>query len=383
LGSATPSIETYYKAQKGKYGLVHLTERFQNTHLPQLRIVNMQLEQQRHKVQGEFSSHLVQALQDTLAHNEQALIFQNRRGYATYLLCEHCGWVPTCSHCAVSLTYHQYKDRLVCHYCGHHSLVPTYCSSCQTTLLKNKGFGTEKIEETLRRLFPDKGIARMDLETTRRKDTHQKIITDVEKGHTAILVGTQMISKGLDFGKVTLVGVVDIDGLLCFPDFRAHERCFQLVLQVSGRAGRRQKQGQVIIQTKNPSHPLLPYLLTHDYEQMYQRELLDRQKFRYPPYVRLIKITCQHAQENLAMLVAKKLKEKVQAFLSPENILGPQPPMITKVKNLYRIDLWLKLEKMATPLLNETKSRLLQLGQEMIALKPFRTVRIIFDVDPL
>jgi primosomal protein N' (replication factor Y) len=383
LGSATPSIETYYKAQKGKYALVELQERFQKTNLPEVTIVNMQAERQRHRVQGLFSETLRQALETTLKNKEQAIIFQNRRGYAMYLLCQACSWIPMCVQCSVSLTYHQRKHCLACHYCGYHTSLPLVCGACQSPSLRNKGFGTEKLEESLQALFPDQKIQRMDLDTTRKKTSYQQIITNLTEGRTAILVGTQMVTKGLDFGKVALVGIVDIDGLLYFPDFRAHERSFQLVMQVGGRAGRREKQGQVIIQTNNPSHPILTNLLAHDYIKMYRKELADRHTFRYPPYVRLIKTTFQSLHEALAMQAAQTFKNQLAHFISPQLLLGPQAPLIPKIKNLYRVDLWIKVEKMTPTMLDSFKAKLIHERQEILHSKQYRSVEVLFDVDPL
>jgi primosomal protein N' (replication factor Y) len=383
LGSATPAIETYYNAQQGKYGLVQLTERFSQTPLPHITLVNLRTEQRSKKLHGEFSSILVQALEVTLQQQEQAIIFQNRRGYASYLLCQSCAWIPACHQCSVSLTYHQFKDYLVCHYCGYHCKVPPVCQECHSPSLRNVGFGTEKIEETLQQFFPDKRIQRMDLDTTRRKYSYEKIIENLEKGYTDILVGTQMITKGLDFGQVSLVGVLDVDRLLYFPDFRANERCFQLITQVSGRAGRREKQGQVIIQTINPDLPILHNIVDYDYEQMYKKELLERQKFRYPPYVRLIKINCQHTNEALVKEIAKVLVQQLCHLLNNDSVLGPEAPLIAKVKNQYRMDIWIKLAKSTEHSLLAIKQQIQEITKKLVAQKEYRQVRIIFDVDPI
>ncbi|OJW72256.1 MAG: primosomal protein N' [Candidatus Amoebophilus sp. 36-38] len=383
LGSATPAMETYYNVQRKKYGLVKLTERFSQTSLPKITLVNLRTEQRHKKLQGEFSRILIQALEEVFQHQEQAIIFQNRRGYASYILCQTCAWVPTCQQCSVSLTYHQFKDYLVCHYCGYHFKLPPVCQECGAHTLKNMGFGTEKIEETLQQFFPDKHIQRMDLDTTRRKHSYEKIIANLEKGYTDVLVGTQMITKGLDFGQVSLVGVLDLDRSLYFPDFRSNERCFQLITQVSGRAGRRDKQGQVIIQTANPTHPILQDIVAYDYEQMYEKELLERQKFRYPPYVRLIKITCQHPSESLVKESGRYLTQQLHQFLDVDSILGPQAPLIAKLKNQFRMDIWIKLAKSTDQLLLAIKEQIQEATKRLLTQKPYRQVRVIFDVDPI
>lgn len=383
LGSATPAIESYHHAMQGKYGLVKLMERFSQTPLPRIDLVNLRIEQQRKRLQGEFTTSLLKALESTLQQHQQAIIFQNRRGYATCLFCQACAWVATCQQCSVSLTYHQFKDYLVCHYCGYHQHVPLLCPMCSAPALKQMGYGTEKIAETLQQFFPDKHVERMDADTTRKKHSYEQIIANLEKGHTDILVGTQMITKGLDFGDVSLVGVLDIDRLLYFPDFRANERCFQLLTQVSGRAGRRDTQGQVIIQTVNPQHPILEDVVSSNYEQMYHRELLDRQKFRYPPYVRLIKITCQHVHEQVIQDTARMLAQELHRLIGPAHILGPQAPLIAKVKNQYRMDIWVKLPKSTENSLLTTKQQIQQITLHLLSLKSFRQVKISFDVDPL
>jgi primosomal protein N' (replication factor Y) len=383
LGSATPALETYYNAYQGKYGLVKLTERFNQTPLPHIELVNLRTEQQRKGIQGEFTNILLQALEAALQQQEQAIIFQNRRGYASYLLCQTCAEVPTCQQCSVSLTYHQFRDALVCHYCGFHCKVFPVCPVCDAPTLKNVGFGTEKVEETLQHFFPNKRVQRMDLDTTRRKHSYEQIIANLESGQTDILVGTQMITKGLDFAQVSLVGVLDVDRLLYFPDFRANERCFQLITQVSGRAGRRGKQGQVLIQTTNPQLPILQDIVNYDYEQMYNQELGERQKFRYPPYVRLIKITCQHINERLVKECVQVLAGYLCKLLGEDNILGPQAPLVAKVRNQYRMDIWIKLAKSAEPVLLAMKQQIQQLAKNLIDQKEFRQVRITFDVDPI
>lgn len=383
LGSATPSIDTYHHAMEGKYGLVKLNHRFSTAVLPRIHLVNLRIEQKRKRLHGEFTAPLLEALESTLKQNQQAIIFQNRRGYATYLFCSTCAWIATCQQCSVSLTYHQLRDYLVCHYCGYHQNMPPRCASCGATTLKQMGYGTEKVTETLQQFFPDKHIERMDADTTRKKNSYHEIIHNLENGHTNILVGTQMITKGLDFGNVSLVGVLDIDRLLYYPDFRANERCFQLLTQVGGRAGRRNIEGQVIIQTLNPTHPVLQDVIVNDYEKMYQRETLDRKKFGYPPYTRLIKITCKHVHEKIAHQAAHLLVRALYEKIPMANILGPQAPLIAKVKHQYRVDLWIKLPKDNATSLWNTKNEIQEATLHILRSKDFRQVQISFDVDPV
>lgn len=382
LGSATPSIESYYNAKNGKYGFVALQERFGQTDFPEIIIANVRIERVRKTLREDFTKVLLESLQHTLNQQEQAIIFQNRRGYAPYIICEVCAWVPMCTQCAISLTYHQFNNYLRCHYCGYNTKMPPTCYVCDSHQLKNVGFGTEKLEETLRLFFPDKEIQRMDLDTTRGKYSYDKIIAALEQGKTDILVGTQMVTKGLDFGQVSLAGVLDIDRLLYFPDFRASERCFQLLTQVSGRAGRRAKQGKVVIQTHHPQHPVLQDILQHDYERMYHRELAERQQFLYPPYVRLIRITLKHIDKVLVGAAARMLANGLRQQLRM-SVLGPQPPLITKVKNQYLMDIWIKIKKDTAQRLIFTKQVVTQESRRVLLEKAFKQVKVLFDVDPI
>ena len=382
LGSATPAVETYYNAQNGKYGFVALQERFGRAALPEIVLANVRIARQRKTLREGFTKVLLEALQQTLDQQEQGLVFQNRRGYAPYVTCEDCAWVPMCTQCAVSLTYHQFNNRLCCHYCGYCTTTLPACSVCGSHRLKHVGFGTEKLEETLQLFFPHKHIQRMDLDTTRGKYNYDKLIEALEQGKTDILVGTQMITKGLDFGQVSLVGVLDVDRLLYFPDFRANERCFQLLTQVSGRAGRRaHKQDKVIIQTNNPLHPVLQDIMQHNYEQMYRRELAERKQFIYPPYVRLVRITLRHADKDLVQAAATLLANELQAQLV-HGVQGPQPPLIAKIKNQYLMDIWVKIKKDTEQRLTLTKEAIAQARRHILLDKAFRQVKVVFDVDP-
>ena len=284
--------------------------------------MNLRIEKEKKALQEDFTKILLAALTQTLAEQEQAIIFQNRRGYAPYIACEGCAWVPMCTQCDVSLTYHQLSNYLRCHYCGYRNKVPPACPFCDSYQLKNVGFGTEKLEETLQLFFPESRVQRMDLDTTRGKYSYDKIIEELEQGKTDILVGTQMLTKGLDFGRVSLVGVMDVDRLLYFPDFRAAERGFQLLMQVSGRAGRRGKQGRVIIQTSNPQHAVLQDIVQHDYEQMYHRELAERKQFHYPPFVRLVRITLKHKDRDAVQAAANALVAGLRTQIT-DGVLGP------------------------------------------------------------
>jgi primosomal protein N' (replication factor Y) (superfamily II helicase) len=382
LGSATPSIESYYNAQTGKYGFVTLKERFGKTALPEIVLVDLRIERERKTLREDFTTALIDALAQTLAQQEQAIIFQNRRGYAPYIACKICAWVPMCTQCAVSLTYHQFNNYLRCHYCGYSTKVPSACHVCGSHQLNHVGFGTEKLEETLQLFFPNKKIQRMDLDTTRGKHSYDKLIEALEQGSTDILVGTQMLTKGLDFGQVSLVGVLDVDRLLYFPDFRASERCFQLLTQVSGRAGRRAKQGKVIIQTNNPKHPVLQDIMLHDYEQMYRRELQERKQFLYPPYVRLIRITLKHVDKDsvgeTASILAGELRKKLG-----DGVSKPQPPLIARIKNQYLMDIWVKIRKDTAHNLLATKRAITQESERVLLDKTAKQVKILFDVDPI
>ncbi len=361
--------------------MVKLEERFGQVALPAMLATNLSVEQQRKTLRNHFSAVLLEALQHTLDAQEQAIIFQNRRGYAPYITCEICAWVPTCAQCAVSLTYHQFKHALCCHYCGYRMPMPNTCHVCEAHQLKNIGFGTEKLEEDLQLIFPKARIQRMDLDTTRRKNSYETIIKDFEKGATDILVGTQMITKGLDFGKVALVGVVDADRMLHFPDFRANERYFQLITQVSGRAGRRDQQGQVVIQTAHTKHPIIDQVIRHDYMGMYEQELAERKRFLYPPYVRLIKLIVKHTEQAIVEQAAETLANSLKKHYG-KWVLGPQAPVIPKLKNQYLSDIWLKIKKDAYTL-SQAKAMILQEIGAVWVHKAFKKIKIVVDVDPM
>lgn len=381
LGSATPSIETFFQTQQKKFGLVTLNKRYAQAQLPTLSIANLQLDQQQKKNKGEFSSLLISKIEKALANDEQVIIFQNRRGYSPTISCEDCHWIPKCVNCAVSLTYHQYRNALVCHYCGYKESMPEQCPTCTSARIKTVGYGTEKLEEELKLHFPEVAVQRMDLDTTRAKSSYENIIEQFEKGETKILVGTQMVTKGLDFDKVSLVGIFNADRMLHFPDFRSYERAFQLITQVSGRAGRRDKQGEVVIQTSQPEHPILNFVVQHDYSNFYQAELNERQQHAYPPFTRLIEITLKHIDKKICKTASTILAERISGTLSDIRVLGPGEPMISKIRNQYLMNILLKVARgnQSLPLI---KQMLLKEVDKLQKEKDFRALRIVIDVDP-
>lgn len=381
LGSATPSMESQYHAQQGKYGLVKLTTRFGEGQLPNFIVADMIRERNKKLAKGEFSSELVNAINQALEDKEQVIIFQNRRGYSPYITCNQCGWIPKCDSCAVSLTYHQYRNELRCHYCGYKEPVPNQCEACGATHLKTIGFGTEKLEEEISLLFPQAKVQRMDLDTTRKKRSYETIISDFEQGNVDILVGTQMVSKGLDFDNVNLVGIFDIDRMLHFPDFRSFERTFQLSTQVSGRAGRRNKKGKVIIQTRNTDQPILRQITSNGYDSFYEHEIAERQMYHYPPFTRLIGVIVKNRDAKTASLTAIKLGNLIKEKLGTKRVLGPEEPVISKIRNEYLMELVIKLERSQVSL-SKVKNILQELRLEILGEKELKTSKIIFDVDP-
>jgi primosomal protein N' (replication factor Y) len=380
LGSATPSTESYYQATQNKYGLVRLTERFGEAQLPEIILADLTKEKKRKTNKGEFSSLLLREIKEVIDKKEQVILFQNRRGHSPMVQCEDCSWVPKCINCAVSLTYHQYRHALVCHYCGYREELPKQCPTCTSKRILTLGYGTEKLEEELKLQFPEASIQRMDLDTTRSKSGYENIIDDFEKGNT--LVGTQMVTKGLDFDNVNLVGIFDADRMMHFPDFRSYERSFQLMTQVSGRSGRREKKGKVVIQTSNVNHPLFQFVLQNDVTGFINEQLADRQLHFFPPFSRLIEITMKHADKKICYEASQQLAEGLKSQLKNVRILGPGEPMISKIRNEYLMTILIKIGR-DQGRLNEIKSILLNLSSQLVAVKEFRNVRIVFDVDPL
>lgn len=382
LGSATPSVESYHNTESGKWGLVKMKKRFGDAKLPEIVLVNMKEERKHRRVKHDFSDYLLNEIKFHIDHHQQVILFQNRRGYAPYLYCEDCAHIPKCKNCAVSLTYHMYSKDLKCHYCGHLESVPTHCEACGSTKIKTVGFGTEKIEDEMKIFFPEANIERMDLDTTKKKDSFQKIINDFEERKTDILVGTQMVSKGLDFDHVNLVGIFDADRMIHFPDFRSYERAFQMIMQVSGRAGRREKRGKVIIQTFDPDQSIFSKIVNHDYEGMYQDEIYERKKFAYPPFVRMIKLTVKDPDRAICRKAANKLQETLAKHFGPERVLGPEFALIEKLRNNYQMEVLLKLERGKINM-QSVKELILSTLQQILLEKEFKTSSIIPDCDPI
>jgi primosomal protein N' (replication factor Y) len=378
LGSATPSIESYYNTKLKKYGLVELTTRYNNVLMPDIELVDIKDKQKRKRMIGHFSDRLIEEMTETLKAGHQIILFQNRRGFSPIVECQTCGHAPQCPNCDVSLTYHQYKDQLRCHYCGYHSVMIKTCEACGSVDLDNKGFGTEQVQEEVNQLFPDYKSARMDLDTTRGKYGYEKIITAFEQQEVDILVGTQMLTKGLDFRNVKLVGIMNAGNMLNFPDFRAHERSFQLMLQVSGRAGRTEERGKVLIQSYNPHHNILQQVSTNNYQKMYEEQMDERRNFRYPPIYRLIKITLKHRNYN-KVNIASEWYSKSLRLTFKANVLGPEFPPVSRIRNQFIKHIIVKIPpKQSVP---KTKEAIIKINNSFFAVKDFRAVRVILNVD--
>jgi primosomal protein N' (replication factor Y) len=380
LGTATPAIESYFNACTGKYGLVELTQRYAGMELPEVHFADVARARKQKKMQSHFHPDLLAAIDETLKAGKQVILFQNRRGFAPYVQCRLCEYIPRCEYCDVSLTYHKFSDRLICHYCGYSTENMHQCPACGGLDISAVGFGTEKIEDELHIFFPHAHIARLDLDSSRTRSSYEKIIAAFEERKTDILVGTQMITKGLNFENVRLAGVLDADNMLSFPDFRAYERCFHLVTQVSGRAGRTGERGQVIIQTSKPQHAILQYVTTNDYAGMYALQLAERERFKYPPFYRLIRITLKHKNKTILHLASKELAEYlIQIF--GKRVLGPEMPLISRVQNYYLENLWLKIEKQASA--QKAKSLLAGAINNIRQLTAYKSLQVVADVDPM
>jgi primosomal protein N' (replication factor Y) len=379
LGSATPSIESYYNTEIGKYGLVTLEERFGGVQLPVQEVVSISEETKRKKMVSYFSSVLIDDIAAALENKEQVILFQNRRGYATILICKTCGFAPKCINCDVSLTYHKSSGKLHCHYCGYQQSSLTICPACGSVHIEQKGFGTERVEEELSLIFPDVRIARLDVDTTRTKNSLQKIISDFQENKTDILIGTQMVAKGLDFDKVTLIGVINADTLLNYPDFRAFERSFQLLAQVAGRAGRREKQGKVVIQAYDDDHRIIKQVVANNYLGMYADEIAERKQFHYPPFSRLIFLNIKHKDQNVLNYAAQKFTDLLKASLG-NRVLGPEQPLISRIRNYYIKQVIIKAERDTS--IQKVKSLVRDTIQNFNAEKDFNGVIIQVDVDP-
>ena len=380
LGTATPSLESYHNAKTGKYGLVELKERYQGIELPEIQVVDIADLQHRKMMAGPFSPLLLNKVREALERGEQAILFQNRRGFAPLIECKQCGWVPHCQHCDVSLTYHRQMNQLTCHYCGFTYRVPTECPCCGSTELRTRGFGTEKIEEQVREVFPEARVARMDLDTTRTRNAYERIIMDFGAGRTNILIGTQMISKGLDFDKVSVVGILNADSMLNYPDFRAYEHAFMMMSQVSGRAGRKGKRGLVILQTKSKDVPVIQQVVRNDYLALYRDLIAERQAFHYPPYYHLVYVYLRHRSDEVVNTASIEMGSRLRQWFSGR-VLGPDKPSVAKVKSQNIRKLVLKLENGID--MKKVREYLLLVQSQMLTDKRYNSLQIYYDVDPL
>ena len=380
LGTATPSIESYYNAKTGKYGYVSLTQRFEGIELPEFRIVDVKDLQHRKMMTGPFSPMLLAEVRKALEEGKQAILFQNRRGFAPMIECKQCGWVPHCQHCDVSLTLHRNTNQLTCHYCGYTYSIPTKCPNCEGTELRTRGYGTEKIEESIRDIFPEAKVARMDLDTTKTRNAYERIINDFAMGRTNILIGTQMISKGLDFANVSVVGILNADSMLNFPDFRAYEHAFMMMAQVGGRAGRKGKRGLVILQTKSPDLPIVQQVMNNNYEAMYEGVTAERKEFHYPPFYRLVYVYLKHRDDKVVASAAATLAFKLRIWFG-ERVLGPDKPSVAKVKSLNIRKIMIKLENGID--IQKVRQYLRKAHSDILKDKRFNSLVIYYDVDPL
>jgi primosomal protein N' (replication factor Y) len=380
LGSATPSIESWFNATSGKYGLVTMTERYQEIKLPEIIPVDVKELRRKKRMSGQFSPLLLQYVREALDAQEQVILFQNRRGFAPMVECRTCGWVPRCKNCDVSLTYHKGINQLTCHYCGYTYQVPKACPACNGTEIVSRGFGTEKVEDDIKVIFPEASVARMDLDTTRTRSAYERIIADFERGRTNILIGTQMVSKGLDFDNVSVVGILNADTMLNYPDFRAYERAFQLMAQVAGRAGRKGKQGRVVLQTRDVEHPIIGQVIGNRYEEMVRAQLDERQMFRFPPYHRLIYVYLKHRDErvldNAALVMAGRLRANFGS-----RVLGPDKPPVARIQTLFIKKIVLKIEVNAS--MERARELLLTVQREMLQEPAYKSLLVYYDVDPM
>lgn len=380
LGTATPSMESYYNAQEGKYGLVELKTRYKDIQLPEIQVVDVKDLRHRKMMTGAYSPQLLAAIREALSHGEQAILFQNRRGFAPMVECKVCGWVPKCKNCDVSLTLHKNINLLTCHYCGYTYPVPVECPNCGSTELMGRGLGTERIEDQLTDIFPEARIARMDLDTTRTRNAYERLIDDFSSGKTNLLIGTQMISKGLDFDKVSVVGILNADSMLNYPDFRAYEHAFMMMAQVSGRAGRKGKRGKVILQTKSPTLPVISQVVHNDYTGFYQDLLEERRAFHYPPFYHLVYVFLKHKHEQVCHQASMELGQTLRSWFG-DRVLGPDKPAVAKVKTMNIRKIVIKLENG----INQAKVReYLRYAQEQMSKDPrYGALQIYYDVDPL
>lgn len=380
LGTATPSMESYYNAQQGKYGLVELKTRYKGIQLPEIQVVDVKDLRHRKMMSGPFSPQLLAAVREALKNGQQAILFQNRRGFAPMVECKVCGWVPKCKNCDVSLTLHKSINLLTCHYCGYTYPVPTECPNCGSTEIMGRGFGTEKIEDQIAEIFPEAKIARMDLDTTRTRNAYERLIADFSEGRTNLLIGTQMVSKGLDFDKVSVVGILNADSMLNYPDFRAYEHAFMMMAQVSGRAGRKGKRGLVILQTKNPTLPVIGQVVHNDYEGLYHGILEERRTFHYPPFFHLINVYVKHKYDKVCEQASHELCKTLRSWFGGR-VLGPDKPAVARVKTMNIRKIVIKLENG----IDQQKVReYLKFAQQQMGKDPrYGALQIYYDVDPL
>ncbi len=381
LGSATPAIDSFHNARNGKYALVSLTSRYGDIQMPAVEVIDSKKARKKHEMDGLFSLDLISQCRQALNAGEQVILFQNRRGYAPIVRCKDCAWVPTCKNCDVSLTYHKHSHTLVCHYCGYTVTLPAVCPACGNASIEVIGFGTERIEDAIEGVFPGEKISRMDLDTTRAKNSYERIIDEFSSHKTNILVGTQMVTKGLDFSAVSIVGILNADTMISFPDFRSHERAFNMMEQVAGRAGRAHKQGKVIIQTSNPEHPVIGFVRNHDYLGFYEYELDERKRFAYPPFTRIINIYLKHSRDDVLLEMAVRYSNELRHVFA-HRVLGPEAPSIPRIQNLYIRQIVLKMENEASmikvkQILRDIYVRLLAEDSRM------RSIRLYYDVDPV
>ena len=380
LGTATPSMESYYNAKQGKYGLVELSRRYKDIQLPSIEVVDMKDLYRRKMVSGPFSPRLLSAVRGALERGEQAILFQNRRGFAPMIECRQCGWVPKCPNCDISLTYHKSMNYLSCHYCGYTMKIPEVCPCCESKDIRGRGYGTEKIEDEIRSIFPEARIARMDLDTTHTRNAYERLINDFSMGKNNLLIGTQMVTKGLDFGKVSVVGILNADSMLNYPDFRAYEQAFMMMSQVSGRAGRKGKRGEVILQTKTPDLPVIQYVVHNDYPTFFKELLDERREFHYPPFYHLVYVYLKHRDENIVNTAGVELGSRLRDIFGAR-VLGPDKPAVARVKTLSIRKIVLKLENgIDYPRVRQYLRGALD---AMMKDKRYGALQVYYDVDPL
>jgi primosomal protein N' (replication factor Y) len=379
LGSATPSFESYYNAAKKKFGLVTMNKRYSEVTPPEVLISNLAEDQKRKRLKGQLTSLLYEECVKTLEQGDQIILFINRRGYAPYLECQTCGWIPYCTNCDISMTYHKYSHRVNCHYCGSKQKVPNTCTQCGNSSMLMKGFGTEKVEDDIEIIFPDYQVMRMDMDTTRSKKAFDTMIRSFEKGEYQILIGTQMVTKGLDFEKVKLVGILNADQMLSFPDFRAVERSYQLMSQVSGRSGRREDRGRVVIQSMNPANKIFDFLKEHNYSGFFKEYLPERDEFNYPPFKKLIKLTLKNRDNNLLLEGSQLLGSRLKRIVG-NKMLGPEAPLVSRIRSEYIQEIIIKLNRNNN--IPQIKNEIMDELASFSFIPKYRRIKIIVDVDP-